>query len=274
MPQEIALYPEFSISEMMRFFGLIYGMSKAEIEQRMNYLITFLELPDQHRQVQHLSGGQQRRLSFATALLHTPELLILDEPTVGVDPVLRAKIWDHITNLTKTKNTTIILTTHYIEEAKRSNYIGLMRGGVLLAEGSPDTMMAAYNTDNLEDIFLMLSLKQGPTLSEVDFRRQPGIKQLCKDSEHRVISLPSSKAVGYPSAPAYKKINGLVRKNVLRMLRQWGVLLMILSIPIAKITIFCITIGKDPEGLRMGIANEEIGDEVRLRILLQYLRFF
>lgn len=78
----------------------------------------FLQLPSENRFVKNLSGGQQRRVSFAAALLADPELLILDEPTVGVDPVLRQSIWDHLVHITKDGNKTIIITTHYIDETK------------------------------------------------------------------------------------------------------------------------------------------------------------
>lgn len=92
------------------------------------WLYDFLELPDEHRLVRHLSGGQQRRLSLAVALLHNPELLVLDEPTVGVDPLLRLKIWDHLREIAGT-GVTVIITTHYIEEARQADKVGLMRDG-------------------------------------------------------------------------------------------------------------------------------------------------
>jgi len=161
MPQEIALYGEFSIKETMTYFGWIFGMKTSEIIERLMYLLEFLDLPSESRLVKNLSGGQQRRVSFAVALMHDPELLILDEPTVGVDPLLRQSIWNHLANITKTGQKTVIITTHYIEEARQSHTIGLMRSGRLLAEESPQVLLSMYRCQSLEDVFLKLSRKQG-----------------------------------------------------------------------------------------------------------------
>lgn len=161
MPQEIALYGEFTIRETMMYFGWIFGMCTPEIVDRLKFLLQFLDLPSQNRQVKNLSGGQQRRVSFAVALMHDPELLILDEPTVGVDPLLRQSIWNHLVQITKDGNKTVIITTHYIEEARQAHTIGLMRSGRLLAEESPRALLTMYNCPSLEDVFLKLSRKQG-----------------------------------------------------------------------------------------------------------------
>ncbi|XP_018319126.1 ABC transporter G family member 20 [Agrilus planipennis] len=161
MPQEIALYGEFSIKETMMYFGWIFGMHTSEINERLQFLLNFLDLPSQNRLVKNLSGGQQRRVSFAVALMHDPELLILDEPTVGVDPLLRQSIWNHLVQITKDGNKTVIITTHYIEEARQAHTIGLMRSGKLLAEESPHVLLSIYNCQSLEEVFLKLSRKQG-----------------------------------------------------------------------------------------------------------------
>ncbi|XP_026316608.1 ABC transporter G family member 23 isoform X1 [Hyposmocoma kahamanoa] len=161
MPQEIALYGEFTIKETMMYFGWIFGMETKEIIDRLRFLLDFLDLPSENRMVKNLSGGQQRRVSFAVALMHDPELLILDEPTVGVDPLLRQSIWTHLVRITSSGDKTVIITTHYIEEARQAHSIGLMRSGRLLAEESPQALLTMYNCISLEDVFLKLSRKQG-----------------------------------------------------------------------------------------------------------------
>ncbi|CAB3227744.1 unnamed protein product [Arctia plantaginis] len=160
MPQEIALFGEFSIRETLIYFGWIANMPTKDVEDRIDFLITLLQLPNPTRQVKNLSGGQQRRTSLAAALIHDPELLILDEPTVGVDPVLRQSIWDHLVDITKGGKTTVIITTHYIDETKQADIIGLMRGGRFLAEESPTELIRRYQGESLEDVFLKLSVLQ------------------------------------------------------------------------------------------------------------------
>lgn len=93
-------------------------MSTSDFKARKKYLLEMLDLPSEKRIIKTLSGGQQRRVSLAVALLHNPELLILDEPTVGVDPMLRSRIWDYLHDITQKTGVTVIITTHYIEEAR------------------------------------------------------------------------------------------------------------------------------------------------------------
>ncbi|KAL0861157.1 hypothetical protein ABMA27_009649 [Loxostege sticticalis] len=174
MPQEIALYGEFTIRETMMYFGWIFGMETREIVERLRFLLDFLDLPSENRMVKNLSGGQQRRVSFAVALMHDPELLILDEPTVGVDPLLRQSIWMHLVRITSSGDKTVIITTHYIEEARQAHCIGLMRSGRLLAEESPQALLTMYSCISLEDVFLKLSRKQGQTNPVVELNVSGG----------------------------------------------------------------------------------------------------
>lgn len=157
MPQEISLFPDFTIEETLLFFSNLYRLDKRRAKDRVDFLVDFLELPDKKRMVANLSGGQQRRVSLAAALIHSPPLLILDEPTVGVDPVLRQVIWDYLVLLSTKEQLSIIITTHYIEEARAANVCGLMRQGKILVEESPDFLMEKYKCPTLEAVFLMLS---------------------------------------------------------------------------------------------------------------------
>ena len=96
MPQDLALFQEFTINEILVYYGTIYHLTKSEISQRIAELTNFLNLSEKERPVSRLSGGQQRRVSIAITLIHRPKLLILDEPTVGVDSLLRNQIWQYL----------------------------------------------------------------------------------------------------------------------------------------------------------------------------------
>jgi ABC-type multidrug transport system ATPase subunit len=121
MPQEICLVGEFTVKDAIYYFGRIFDMSEKTIEARFVELSNLLDLPPEDRFIRNCSGGQQRRISFAASMVHMPELLILDEPTVGVDPILRERIWDHLVEVTSKASMAVIITTHYIEEARQAN---------------------------------------------------------------------------------------------------------------------------------------------------------
>lgn len=158
MPQELTLYPEFSILETLTYFGRLFRIESRVLQERTAFLIRFLGLPEKSRLVKNLSGGQKRRVSLAAALIHRPPLLILDEPTVGVDPLLRQSIWHYLVTLTHREAISVIITTHYIEEARLANLVGLMRQGRILAQAIPDDLMQQHGMLTLEDVFLKLCM--------------------------------------------------------------------------------------------------------------------
>lgn len=153
MPQENSLITEFTVGEMVWFMGTIFGLSSERIRDRMKFLSELLELPNRNKLIRECSGGQQRRVSFALTLIHEPELLILDEPTVGLDPLLRNKIWNYLIEITETQKVTVLLTTHYIEEARQSTRVGLMRGGEMIAEDSAENILRMTECDSLDEAF-------------------------------------------------------------------------------------------------------------------------
>ncbi|BAW95739.1 ABC transporter, ATP-binding protein [[Synechococcus] sp. NIES-970] len=136
-PQENLLYKTLSCAENLRFYGRIYGLTKQDCETRIRYCLEAVGLGDRHSApVETLSGGMQRRMNIAIALMHRPKLLILDEPTTGLDIETRYEIWQLIQRL-QDEGITILLTTHLLDEAQRlCQRIGILKGGQIIAEGT------------------------------------------------------------------------------------------------------------------------------------------
>jgi ABC-2 type transport system ATP-binding protein len=152
MTQQAALYPGLSVEENAQFFGAIYGTDGG-----VKDALALVEL-DKRRDsvVSTLSGGMRQRLSLACALVHKPKLLLLDEPTVGVDPQLRVQFWEEFRRMAA-DGTTIIVSSHVMDEAERCQRLGLIQYGRVLAEGSPSEIRAQARTQNLEQAFLSLA---------------------------------------------------------------------------------------------------------------------
>ena len=155
-PQETAVAPGLTVRENLELICGVHGFSKAETAEKIRALTEKLGLTAIiGKKAGKLSGGWQRRLSIAMALISDPEILFLDEPTLGLDVIARSELWDVIRALKE--NTTIILTTHYMEEAEAlSDRIGIMKSGRLIALGTAEELMAQAGTDRFEDAFVAI----------------------------------------------------------------------------------------------------------------------
>lgn len=155
-PQETAVAPSLSVRENLSFMCKVHGIKKDKAEMKIEELSKALDLESvMDRKAGKLSGGWQRRLSIAMALVSEPKVLFLDEPTLGLDIIARSELWSLIESL-KGK-TTILLTTHYMEEAEAlSDRIGVMKSGKLLFIGSAEEMKAKTGTERIEDAFIAM----------------------------------------------------------------------------------------------------------------------
>lgn len=156
MAQSDALYEDLSAKENLDFFGKIFGLNKSKIKERIDYTSKLVNLENHlSKRVKSFSGGMKRRLSLAISLIQDPDLLILDEPTVGIDPRLRFYIWNELYNL-KNEGKSIIVTTHVMDEAVKCDRLALIRGGKIIATGTPNNLMKEFKVNTIEEIFLKL----------------------------------------------------------------------------------------------------------------------
>ena len=155
--QRFSLYEDLTVAENMHFFGSIYGLSADQVIKRRRELSRQMKLEGlENQKVQTLSGGFKQRVALACAFLHRPRLLILDEPTAGVDPVSRRLFWDLLRELAA-GGITILVTTHYMDEAEQCHLVALMNRGRLWAFGPPAGLMARAGEKSLEEVFIKMA---------------------------------------------------------------------------------------------------------------------
>lgn len=154
-PQDLNLDWFLTVEETLDYHGGYYGMGKADRKKRINELLDAFSLTEKRKsKAWGLSGGMKRRVIIARALMHNPKLLILDEPTAGVDVELRLELWNYMKKTNKA-GTTILLTTHYIEEAEElCDSIALINGGKIIDQGTPDGLKKRFKKKSLEDVYL------------------------------------------------------------------------------------------------------------------------
>lgn len=145
--QESTLDTRLTVLENLEFHGLVYQMKRSDRRRRIVEMLDLLELSDRSRTaVRTMSTGMKRRLEIARALMHEPEILILDEPTIGLDAQSRARIWDYLNHLGKARNLTILVTTHYIEEVEHCDHVCVIDHGRILADGTPAELKTRHGT--------------------------------------------------------------------------------------------------------------------------------
>lgn len=154
MSQGNAIYPILTGYQNLKFFGRLYGLKGKKLEKSIADVATLMELQDEMElKAGKYSGGMKQRLSLGIALIANPKILILDEPTVGIDPMLRKKIWEELYKLSDA-GTTIMVTTHIMGEAEKCNRLAMMRKGEIIAVGTPGEIRKKSGKDTLEEAFI------------------------------------------------------------------------------------------------------------------------
>lgn len=159
MSQKFSLYEDLAVKENIRFYGGIYGLTDQQIKTKMEFLLKQLNLEEQASTlVKSLPLGWKQKLSFSVAMLHEPQIVFLDEPTGGVDPITRREFWSLIYQAAA-NGTTVFVTTHYMDEAEYCNRVSIMVDGRIDALGSPDELKKKFNTTDMGNVFLQLARK-------------------------------------------------------------------------------------------------------------------
>jgi len=191
MPQQFVLYPNLTVWENLNFVASLYGMGYFSRRPRLNEVLEFVELKDvRNRLSSQLSGGMQRRLELACSLVHDPQLLFTDEPTAGIDPVLRGKFWEHFRYL-RDQGRTLFVTTQYVGEAAYCDLVGVMRAGRLIHIDTPEGLrrraMGGEVIKLVVDVPHVLDatqlLQRHPAIKDVQrSRNQPGLLYIYTES--------------------------------------------------------------------------------------------
>lgn len=156
MAQSDALYEDLTGKENLEFFGKLFKLKKDELKKRIEYTSKLVNLENHlDKKVSAYSGGMKRRLSLSLSLIQNPTLLILDEPTVGIDPTLRLDIWKELHDL-KLQGKSIVITTHVMDEAAKCDKLALIRDGKIIATGTPDELISEFNVSSIEEVFLKI----------------------------------------------------------------------------------------------------------------------
>lgn len=179
MSQKFSLYQDLTVEENLKFYAGIYSLSRKQMGTRIEELKELTNLYGKEKAiVDSLSGGWKQRVALACSLIHKPKLLVLDEPTAGVDPVSRRVFWRVIHKLTREEDMTVLVTTHYMDEAETCHEVAFLFAGKLLAQGSPGYLVESTGVKRLEEAFLSLVKNQTGEEVEVSF------KSLLENGEH------------------------------------------------------------------------------------------
>jgi len=177
--QDPSLDQELTALENMDLHGVLYHVPRKVRHERTEMLLKLFELWERRNAyVKEFSGGMKRRLEIARGFLHTPKILFLDEPTLGLDPQSRNQLWTHVKNLNETEGVTVFLTTHYMDEAERvADRLAVIDHGKIVAQGSPDELKQQTQTDSLEGAFLALT---GSTIRDEKGSSADQMRQIAK----------------------------------------------------------------------------------------------
>jgi ABC-2 type transport system ATP-binding protein len=211
--QDAALDPKQTGEELLRLQGRLYGLSRTDSESRLAELRELVDIGDAvRRPISTYSGGMRRRLDLAAALMHNPEVLFLDEPTTGLDPASRLRVWEEVRRLNDQLGMTIFLTTQYLEEADElAGRVGILSGGRLVAEGTPSELKHRVGND-----VIVARIDGDPAAARASVARVPGVEAVDGQSNEVIVTARNGAAAIGPVAVALDNAGVGVRDLTLR----------------------------------------------------------
>lgn len=286
MPQDLALAMAFTIEESLTYYGKMHKLTQQEIESRIEFLMKRFEMPPKTQVLSTLSGGQQRRVALSVALMHSPPLLLLDEPTIGLDPLLKYIVWSHLKELSA-QGITIIYTTCYNEEARGANTIGFMRNGKMMIEDDPERLLRKFQCDLLEQVSFKLSQLQNIEIRKMILERQQSsdkltdslkqkTQQKCQEGQRNHEDVSINKIEAKLSEKLSQKLNYfnfyqipiIIRSNLILINRNfWAILIFYMFLPSFLMATYCLAIGEMSHDIRIAILNEENPPDLSTRLL-------
>ena len=211
--QDAALDPQQTGIELLRLQGRLYGLSKADVAARLADLSTLIDIGEAlDRRIGTYSGGMKRRLDLAAALVHNPDVLFLDEPTTGLDPVSRVKVWEEVRRLNDELGMTIFLTTQYLEEADElADRVGIIAAGKLVAEGTPEDLKRSIGDD-----VIIARIEGDPTAARAAVANLDGVTSTELHGDELTVASADGAAVVSPVAVALSASGVKVKELTLR----------------------------------------------------------
>lgn len=263
MAQKFSLYGDLTVQQNLQFFSGIYGLSGKRQQKKMSEMIAVFELKAfLNRKAGELSLGFKQRLSLACAIMHEPAILFLDEPTSGVDPIARREFWTHINGLVE-KGVTIMVTTHYIDEAEYCDRIGLIYQGILIETGTPDELKQRVISDSkpeptMEDAFVDL-------VRRYDEKTVKSIPTAQKNLQHHLYYsyYLKWKTEYIEHYGAMRRWVALCQKEYHQIVRDPTSILIAVVIPVLMLFIFCFGISLDTSKIRLGIVMGDFSPQAR-----------
>ena len=210
--QDASLDDKQSGREILQLQGALYGLSKREVAQRIDELSTLVDFETIDRWTGEYSGGMKRRLDLAASLMHNPDLLFLDEPTTGLDPTSRARVWEEVRALNTELNTTIFLTTQYLEEADElADRVGIINDGKIVIEGTPDALKRSVGSDVIQ---VRLNTDDEPAVAALEALAE--VEKVDRGPKSLLVSVSNGAAAVSPVAVALDAIGASVAELTLR----------------------------------------------------------